>query len=184
MGIDSATESAARRDLGVKGGRALIERDGKVGNLVFFHLTAKGRSAAKEKDYKLWKSHASPTHSYVVRQCLKGLGRAGKVAILRREFAVNRRRPDALFRIDNRCIALQVCSCAGNYEREARALLALSDADGIDLAMLVASHRQHAREIRKALTGMISDVGWERLAVLDAAEALGATFDWGRVIGG
>ena len=182
LGIDPATESAARRELG-REGLGLIELDGKIGNLIFFRLTAKGRAVAKERGYRIWRGHASPTHSYVVKQCLRGLGRVGKVTVLTREHAVNGRRPDGLFKVGDTVVALQVVSCSGNYEREARALLALADAAGVDIAICVGTHGQHARGVRKALEKVAGDVVWEKVVILEAARALDPGFDW-RVIGG
>jgi len=183
IGIDPATESAARRELGPEG-LGLIELDGKIGNLLFFRLTAKGRSVAKERGYRIWRSHASPTHSYMVKQALQGLGRVGRVAILTRQHAVNGRRPDGLFKLGDTVVAIQVCSSPGNYEREAKALLALADAPGVDLAVLVATHGQHARGVRTALRKIAGDVVWERIVILEAARALDLGFDWRSVIGG
>lgn len=182
QGIDAATESAARKELGAGGGRGLIEVDGRVGNRVFFRLTAKGRAAAEEKGYKVWRGHASPTHEWVVRRCLHGLGRSHAVTILTREHAVNGRRPDALFRFKDMCVALQVCSSPGNYTREARALLELAESPGVDLGLMVATHGQHARGVKRALKRMVGDVAWERVAVVEAAQALNPRFNWASVI--
>ena len=180
--IDTATESSARRDLSADGGRGLIEQNGRVGNLLFFCLTPKGRSVAEERGYKVWKNHASAAHAYIVRRCRVGLGQVGRLRIPHREFAVGHRRPDGLFDFQGRCVAIQVASSA-NYSREAEALLELSEASGIDMAVLVGTHKRHAAGIRKALAGKVSDVGWERIAVLDAAEVLKPSFDWRTVVG-
>lgn len=183
IGIDTATESAARHELGVDGGRGLIELDGKVGNMLFFRPTAKGRAAAEEKGYKIWRGHASPTHAWLVEQCVKGLGRAGALRAVHRELSVKGRRPDGLVDVDGKCVALQVCSSAGNYQREARALLDLAEAAGVDMAVLVATHGRHAEGVRKALRSIVGDVAWERIAVLDAAQVLASSFAWQTVIG-
>ena len=182
LGIDAATESATRRDLGPQG-RGLIEPDGKVGNLVFFRATAKGKAVATQKGYKVWKSHASPTHSWLLTQCLKGLGRAGPIRMLGRRSGVGGRRPDGLVGMGDRCIALQVCSSGGNYQREAKALIGLAEAPGIDLAVLVGTHKRHTDGARKALSRLVSEAAWETLAVLDASEALKQGFDWREVVG-
>ena len=184
IGIDAATESAARRDLSCDGGRALIQHGPKVGNRIFAQLTAKGRAAAEEKQYDVWRSHASAAHSWLVRQCLRGLRRVGRVSVLDRTLAINGRRPDGAVRVDDTCVVIQVCSSDGNYEREARALLELAEGPGVDLAVLVATHKRRARGITKALRGIIGDVGWERIAVLDATQVLAPNFNWGEVLGG
>jgi len=181
--MDASTLSMMLRELGPKGGRGLVEADGKVMNYLFHQLTAKGREAAKERGYKVWSGHASPAHAWLVAKCFKGLGRVYRVSVVNRRHAVNGRRPDGLYRIKDKCIAVQVCGCGGNYGREAKALIQLADGAGIDMAILVATHRQHAKAIKKALSRMVSDACWEQIAVYDAAEVLNPEFDWRTVIG-
>jgi hypothetical protein len=127
--VDKATLSEALYDLGVEAGRGLIEIDGKVQNRMFYRLTDKAKQAAGAAGYALWTSHASATHSWLLRHCIEGLKRHFEVEIVERKFSVNGKRPDELLRIDgDRCLALQVCGSPGNYGSEADALEKLAEA--------------------------------------------------------
>jgi hypothetical protein len=183
LGIEASTLSEALAELGPDSGRGLIESGGRIGNYRFSRLTARGRAVAREKGLKLFPGNVSPAHQWMVRQCLKSLGRSYRVRILDRKHGVNGKRPDGLFGVGDHTIAVQVCASSGNYGREARALKSLAEASGVDVAVLVGSTGRHAKAVRAALKDLLGEDTCGHIAVCDATQVLNRKFDWKTVIG-